>query len=248
MAQHLLSAKAHLLPAFAAWVMLFCVPTSAKADLILGAGSATLFFQPWTTSSASVDLTIENTDSLPAFLNSANVALMLIPVGTPYGSLSMALSAPAGIALFTDTPTYSLLASQTLDAAVTINSQSYDAFDWTLVSNSNYNVNDAISASATANLAAITFTVGAEGVDTDGVWELWAVNEALTSYTAWSAADGLGGSIDGTFHNIPSVDGTAVRLTTITVPEPSTWAMLAVGAMTAGCRVLGRRRNPIRGR
>jgi hypothetical protein len=136
--------------------------------------------------------------------------------------------------------TYELMSGVTLGVPVTIGGTSYDTFSWALVSNANSNVNDVLGAGLSATLATLTFT--ADSDQAEGVWQVYAVNEAALAWTGWTAYDG----VEGTFANVPQVDGTAVLLATVAVPEPSTWAMLVAGAATAGLGWLRGRRRAMR--
>lgn len=216
-------------------------PAEALPSLSLTASSGTLRFVPWVHLSGSLALAITNNDSTNnAFLNSANVGLILIPKTVTTGSLTMSFGAPATNALFTDSPIYLQFPEQTGLAPVTISGTSYTTYDWATVSNST-NYDDLLAPSTTANLGTVTFTVGTEGTATDGEWELWAVNQSDPSPTHWSSA--AGGYSATAFSNIAASDGTAVLLTTISVPEPTTWLMAGIGTATAAGASLRRRRK-----
>lgn len=222
-------------------VLLACViagGSAARADLLLDTTSPYVDIQSWWTLTATTDLRVTNDGLTEAFLNSANVALLVVQVSpTTTGTVTLALGGPASGALLTDEPvTYDLMPGMTLGVPVTIGGTSYDTFFWALVSNANANVNDALGAGLSASLATLTFT--ADSDQAAGVWQVYAVNEDALAWTGWTAYDG----VEGTFANVPQLDGTAVLLATVAVPEPSTWAMLVTAAGAFGVRRLRRRR------
>lgn len=221
--------------------LLACVAAAlpaARADLLLDVTSPSVDIQSWLTLTATTDLRVTNDGQTGAFLNSANVALLVVQVSpTTTGTVTLALGAPASGALFTDEPvTYDLVPGMTLGVPVTIGGTSYDTCSWALVSNANANVNDVLGAGLSRSLATLTFT--ADSDQAEGVWQVYAVNETAFAWTGWTAYDG----VEGTFANVPRLDGTAVLLATVAVPEPSTWAMLVTGAGAAGLGWLRRRR------
>jgi hypothetical protein len=209
-----------------------------RADLLLDVTSPQVGIQSWWTLSATTDLRVTNTGVSGAFLNSANVALLVVQVSpTTSGTVTLALGAPASGSLFTDEPvSYDLVPGMTLSVPVTIDGTAYDTFSWGLVSNANANVDDVLGAGLSKSLATLTFT--ADSDQAWGVWRVYAVSESAFAWTGWTASEG----VEGTFANVPQADGTAVLIATVAVPEPSTSAMLGAGAVAAGFAALRKRR------
>ena len=104
-------------------VLLACLSAglpTARADLLLDVTSPQVGIQSWWTLTATTDLRVTNDGQTEAFLNSANVGLLVVQVSpTTTGTVTFALGAPSSGALFTDEPvSYDLVPGMTLGAPV----------------------------------------------------------------------------------------------------------------------------------
>lgn len=225
----------HILPVAVLAIALGLASPPARAEVVpslaLGVSSGTLRFYPWEQSSGSLLLTVTNQDLVSsASLFSVNAGLILVPKNVSSGSLVVNIGEPPSDPLFTDGAGYAQMFGVTGLAPVTINGTQYSTYEW--ISAQNTSMSDSLAPNTTGNVAELAFFVGVEGAATVGEWELWAVNQADPAPTFWTSSSG---AMPTAFSNVAASDGTAVRLATILVPEPSTWAMAAVGAaMTAG--------------
>ena len=206
-----------------------------RADLVVGTASSTVDFKPWNSLTASVDLRVTNTGASTELVNIGQVGFVLVPVTVDSGSLSLSFTLPTSNPLIADNPDLTWVPGVPLSPAVTIGGTAYGTYDLGIVGENDPGYNNQVLAGAYANLATLQFTALDE--DTSGTWQFYAVNTAdlLSGWgtTVYDADTALYNIVFSPFGNVPQADGTAVLLTTITVPEPSTWWMAGTAGFVA---------------
>jgi hypothetical protein len=209
------------LTALSVGIIAFGGRAPVEAGLVLQSGTSTLQFSQGL--SGSLDLVISNTGPDSVFVNYFWAGVQLVADRGATGSISLSgVAAPLTDSLLSHDPVFTA-SDETLTVGTTVGGTDYIQ----LIGANNSNSEDSLADGEVANLIAITFTASGDAL---GTWTLYGVNQSSSSVSYLSNVN----DVQTGFDNVPATDDTAVALATIvvTVPEPGTISLLALGGLT----------------